>query len=105
MKINPEKVKIILNWRPPRNVKGVKFFLGLVNYFRRFIGYYGYLQKPLVRLIRQGVPFTFGSEEIKTFDTLKTAMAKEPVLIKWCPELPTKVETDTSNGITGGVLS
>ena len=103
--MNPEKIKIILNWRPPQNVKSVKFFLGLVNYFQRFIRYYNYLQKPLVRLMRQGVPFIFGLKEIKAFKALKTAIIKEPVLKKWCPELPTKVKTNTFNGITNGVLS
>ena len=103
--MDPEKVKIILNWRPPRNIKGIKFFLGLVNYFRRFIRYYGHLWKPLICLIRQGVPFIFRLEKIKAFEVLKTAVIKEPVLKKWCPELLTKVKTDAFNGITGGVLS
>ena len=43
--------------------------------------------------------------EIKAFEALKAAVAKEPVLKKWRPDLPTRVETDASNGITGGVLS
>ena len=103
--MDPEKVKIILNWRPARNVKGVKFFLGLINYFRRFIQYYGHLRKPLVRLTCQGVPFAFGLKKIKAFEVLKAVIIKEPVLIKWCPELPTRVETDAFNSITGGVLS
>ena len=55
--------------------------------------------------MRQGVPFTFGLKKIKTFEVLKTAVTKEPVLRKWYPELPTKVKTNTFNGITGDVLS
>ena len=47
-----EKIKIILNWWPPRNIKGIRFFLGLINYFQRFIRYYGYLRKLLIRLTR-----------------------------------------------------
>ena len=102
--MDPEKVKIILYWRPPRNIKGVKSFLSLVNYFRRFIRYYGHLRKPLVCLIRQGVPFIFRLKEIKAFKVLKTAVAKELVLKKWYPELPTRVVIDTFNGITGAVF-
>ena len=104
MKINPKKVKIILNWRPPRNIKSIRFFLSLVNYFQRFIQYYGHLWKPLVCLTRQGVPFVFGLEEIKAFKALKAAVVKELVLKKWCLELPTRVEIDAFNCITGGVL-
>ena len=102
--MDPEKIKIILNWRPPRNIKGIKFFLGLVNYFRRFIQYYGHLRKPLIRLMRQGVPFTFKLKEIKAFKALKAIVVKEPVLKKWCPELPTRVKTNAFNGIINNIL-
>ena len=100
-----ERVKIILNWRPPRNVKGIRSFVGLVNYFQRFIQYYGHLREPLVRLMRQRVPFAFKLKEIKAFKVLKAVITKELMLKKWCPELPTRVETNTFNSITGGVLS
>ena len=55
--------------------------------------------------MRQGVPFAFELEEIKAFEALKTAVIKELILKKWCPELPTRVEIDASNGITGSVFS
>ena len=55
--------------------------------------------------MRQGVPFAFGLEKTEAFKVLKTAVVKEPVLKKWCPELPTKVETDAFNSITGEVFS
>jgi len=32
-----EKVKGVLNWLAPRNIKEVQKFLGLTNYYRRFI--------------------------------------------------------------------
>ena len=32
-----EKIEGVLNWLAPRNVKEVKKFLGLTNYYRRFI--------------------------------------------------------------------
>ena len=54
--------------------------------------------------MRQRVPFTFGLEETEAFEVLKTAVTKESVLKKWCPELPTRVETDTFNGIISGVF-
>ena len=55
--------------------------------------------------MHQGVPFTFRLKEIKTFKVLKITVIKELILKKWCPELPNRVETNTFNGITGGVLS
>ena len=55
--------------------------------------------------MRQRVPFTFGSKKTKAFKVLKTAVAKELILKKWCPELPTRVKTNAFNSIINGVLS
>ena len=37
VKMDPEKVKAILEWKTPTNVKEVRSFLGLAGYYRRFI--------------------------------------------------------------------
>ena len=52
IKMDPAKIRIILQWEPLINIKGVRSFLGLVNYYRRFIRNHGHLRKPLVRLTR-----------------------------------------------------
>jgi len=48
-----EKVKEVLNWSIPRNVKEVQKFLGLTNYYRRFIKDFAKLAVPLHILVRQ----------------------------------------------------
>ncbi|GJP38085.1 hypothetical protein CLOM_g22530 [Closterium sp. NIES-68] len=37
VKIDPKKIKTILEWKPPTNIKELQSFLGFVNYVRRFI--------------------------------------------------------------------
>ena len=59
----------------------------------------------MVRLTRQGILFEFRTAEKKIFEALKATVTEEPILRKWCPELPTQVETNALDGITGGVLS
>ena len=103
--MDPAKVRTILQWEPLANIKGVRSFLGLVNYYRRFIRNHRHLRKPLIRLTRQNVRFRFGDKKKKAFQALKNAVAAEPVLKNWRPELTTRVKTDASNGITGGVLA
>jgi len=51
--VDPEKVKCILAWPEPKNVKGVRGFLGLTGYYRRFIKDYGKLAKPLTELTKK----------------------------------------------------
>jgi hypothetical protein len=37
IKVDPKKVAAVTNWPPPRDIRGVRAFLGLANYFRRFL--------------------------------------------------------------------
>ena len=48
-----EKVKGVLNWPAPRNVKKVQKFLGLANYYRRFIKDFARIAAPLHVLVRK----------------------------------------------------
>ena len=35
--MDPEKIEAIMNWPTPRNVTDVRYFMGLVGYYKRFI--------------------------------------------------------------------
>jgi hypothetical protein len=37
IRMDPEKVKAIMDWEVPRSVKGIRSFLGFANFCRRFI--------------------------------------------------------------------
>ncbi|KAA3466581.1 DNA/RNA polymerases superfamily protein [Gossypium australe] len=45
--VDPDKVKAILDWNPPKNVTEVCNFLGLVGYYRRFLKGFTMLATPL----------------------------------------------------------
>lgn len=45
--INPAKVKVILEWKPPTKVTKFRTFLSLVNYYRQFIKGYSAIAAPL----------------------------------------------------------
>jgi hypothetical protein len=37
LKVDPEKVRAVADWKVPKDVHGVRSFLRLANYFRRFL--------------------------------------------------------------------
>jgi len=53
VEMQKEKVEGVLNWPTPRNVKEVQKFLGLANYYRRFIKDFAKLVVPLHMLVRK----------------------------------------------------
>ena len=57
IKMDQSKVKAILDWPAPKNVKGVRSFPGLANFYRRFIKDYARAARPLHDLTKKEEPF------------------------------------------------
>jgi len=53
VEMQEEKVEGVLNWLAPRNIKEVQKFLGLANYYRRFIRNFAKIAAPLHTLVRK----------------------------------------------------
>ena len=60
-----EKVKAIHEMKPPTNAKGVREFLGLVGYYRKFINRFADVARPLTKLTRKDSKFIW-TEECET---------------------------------------
>lgn len=54
---DPDKIKAIAEWVAPTSQKGVRSFLGFVNYYRMFIPQLSTLSTPLTTLTGKGAPF------------------------------------------------
>ena len=48
-----EKVDRVLSWPQPKNMKDVRKFLGLANYYRRFIKDFARVARPINVLMRK----------------------------------------------------
>ncbi|KAG8489397.1 hypothetical protein CXB51_017396 [Gossypium anomalum] len=57
IKVDPQKIEAILEWKPPRSVSEIQSFLGLAGYYRRFVEGFSMMAEPLTKHIRKGAPF------------------------------------------------
>ena len=105
IKIEKVKVKGVLEWPTPKCVKDVQKFLELANYYRRFVKDFVEIARPMYRLVRKQERWNWGSEQEEAFRRLKEIFTLELVLA--APDLDKKirVEADTLDYATGGVLS
>ena len=51
IQVDPRKIDMIIEWKPPRNVTEVHSFLGLVGYYRRFVKGFSMTTAPMTRLL------------------------------------------------------
>jgi hypothetical protein len=115
VRMDPDKLKAIRDWEFPETRKGMQSFLGLANYYRRFIRNYSKIAKPLTDATRleedekgkkkpKDRKLTYKPEMKEAFEQLKNALLSEPVLIMYDPNKPLEIETDSSDFAIGGVL-
>ncbi|CAG2201756.1 unnamed protein product [Mytilus edulis] len=74
------KVEAVESFPVPKTEKNVRSFLGLTNYYRKFIKGYSHLATPLNRLLRKDVPFELSEKCQKAFDQLKQSLCSSPIL-------------------------
>ncbi|KAL5565232.1 hypothetical protein UlMin_028396 [Ulmus minor] len=62
IRMDMKKVRAIQEWKTPANVKELRSFLGLANYYRRFVEEYSKTAAPLTELLKKGVTWDWGIE-------------------------------------------
>ncbi len=102
--MDPKKVEAVTTWPVPTTKKQLQQFLGLVNFYRRFVKGFASIARPLHDLTG-GTPWTWESKHQEAFERLKCALAEAPVLAMPDEDLPYQVETDASDYAIGAVLS
>ncbi|CAC5403419.1 Retrovirus-related Pol polyprotein from transposon gypsy,Retrovirus-related Pol polyprotein from transposon 297,Retrovirus-related Pol polyprotein from transposon 17.6 [Mytilus coruscus] len=105
IKVNPENTKKVNNFQTPKNAKQVKSFLGMANYYRKFVKDYACIATPLTSLLKKNMKFNWTLECQRAFDTLKNALTSAPILVFPEFDKPFILSTDASEYSMGYVLS
>ncbi|KAL9961522.1 hypothetical protein ACROYT_G030478 [Oculina patagonica] len=80
LKADPSKVEAILDMPPPSDIKGLKRFLGMVNYLAKFLPLLSDMTEPSRRLDDKEVEWCWFEQHQKAFTTIKQYLADAPVL-------------------------
>jgi len=99
-----KKVKGVLNWPAPRNIKEVQTFLGLANYYRRFIKDFAKIAAPLHMLVRKEQKWKWKKEQEEAFEKLKAVFTTESILAILDINREIRVEANALDYTTEGVL-
>ncbi|CAH8465108.1 unnamed protein product [Dicrocoelium dendriticum] len=100
-----QKVTAIKDFPEPTSFKQLKRFLGIVNYYRRFIPCCARIMQPLTDLLRGNQrSFVFTKSARLAFSNLKDAIANAALLAHPVPSAPISLVTDASDEAVGAVL-
>ena len=98
------KVKAILDFAPPTDKKGVRRFLGMIGYYRKFCKNFAQLAIPLTGLLRKDGRFNWTDECKEAFERLKHILCHHPVLKMPDFNASFELAIDASDQAAGGVL-
>ncbi|GFW22067.1 retrovirus-related Pol polyprotein from transposon 17.6 [Trichonephila clavipes] len=100
-----EKIDAITKVPVPKTVSDLKSFLGLVNYYGKFISNLSTRVALFNNLLQKGTKFLWTTECEKAFKALKQEIASDRILCHYDPKLPLVLQTDASPVGIGAVLS
>ena len=102
---DPEKTAVIATWPVPESKKNIQQFLGLANYYRRFIKDFGTTAKPLQRLLEKNITFEWTQQCQAAFDHLRKCLMTTPILAFPDHSRHFVLDTDASDTGIGAILS
>ncbi|XP_073307108.1 uncharacterized protein [Primulina huaijiensis] len=98
------KVVSIEKLPPPKNIKGIRSFLGHAGFYRRFIEDFSKITKPLCNLLEKESTFVFDDDCLQAFEKIKKALVTAPIMIVPDWKEPFELMCDASDYAVGAVL-
>ena len=78
--MDPKKIKVVVEWKPLRNVTEVRSFLRLAGYYRRFVKGFSMTAAPMTRLLHKNAKYEWSEKCQRSFNKLKAFLTDAPIL-------------------------
>jgi len=102
--MDPDKIRVVKNFQPPRTKKQIQSFLGFINFYRKFIRDLSQDTEQLSTLTKKDAKWTWGSQQQQAFESIKTKFL-EDIIIQF-PDFTREfyINTDASTTHVGAEL-
>jgi hypothetical protein len=101
---DPDKVKDVLDWKPPTSVTQVRNFLGLAGCYLRFILNFSKIANPITEVLKKGTKYVYRKDCDDAFQTLMKLLTTSSVLAQLDITKSVDMYCDASSTELGCVL-
>ncbi|XP_049886412.1 uncharacterized protein K02A2.6-like [Pectinophora gossypiella] len=105
IRADPSKIEAIKNMPTPSNVSELRSFLGMVNFYAKFVRKMSDHLHPLYELLKKGCKWEWRATCASAFERVKELLVDGAVLAHYSPRRTTVLTCDASAHGVGGVLS
>lgn len=102
--LKKDNLEKLLAMKKPTKIKELQSFLGLANYYRKFIQGYNYIIAPLLPLLKKDHTWNWTKEHDQAFEAIVSKLAKYPILRMPDFNKPFLIRTDASDFAFGSAL-
>lgn len=99
------KIKAVLETPSPKDITSLRAYLGILNYYHRFLPNLATVVSPMTALLKKDRKFVWTQQCQEAFELSKQLLTSEPVLTHYDPQLPVKLATNASPHGISGILS
>jgi hypothetical protein len=107
VQVDPTKIPVIRDWPAPTTLTELRSFLGLANFYHRFVLGFSHITWPLSQVTKGGAKekFFWSESQQKAFGELKYRLCSALVLTLPDLQQPFEIETDASDYAIGAILT
>ncbi|XP_049865049.1 uncharacterized protein K02A2.6-like [Pectinophora gossypiella] len=105
IRADQDKIKAIVELKSPRDVSELRSFIGMVNFYSRFIKNLSTYLNPLYNLLKKCVKWYWGEEQKHAFSQVKRLLSETIILTHYDGSRPMIVTCDASAHGLGAVLA